>query len=114
MKVTLGNNYGLGEALVCPKCNNEYLHHDRVNIFDRPEDAEVVRKTSVGIESVSVANVDNSTSGNPSGRRDGLSIDFWCETCGDAESEDRIKEYKRLHILQHKGNTFLRWEIIKN
>jgi hypothetical protein len=114
MKVSIGDNFGLGDALLCPKCNGDYLHHDNIAVFNRREDAEMVRKTAIEGGLVSVASVENKTSGNPSGRRDGLSIDFWCETCGDAESDEVIREYKRLHILQHKGNTFLRWEIIKN
>jgi hypothetical protein len=38
--------------------------------------------------------------GNPSSRRNGVVIRFWCEDC------DVISE---LTLEQHKGNTLLRW-----
>ena len=38
---------------------------------------------------------------NPSARRYGLRIFFWCEHCCAVPV---------LNIYQHKGNTFLRWE----
>jgi hypothetical protein len=43
-------------------------------------------------------------SGNPSGRRDGLSIKFWCEGCKGVD-EDILE----LTISQHKGSTLLGW-----
>ncbi|HXU03825.1 MAG TPA: hypothetical protein VN903_22825, partial [Polyangia bacterium] len=37
---------------------------------------------------------------NPSGRRDGIAIDLWCESC---------KEGSTLTIAQHKGMTAIGW-----
>jgi hypothetical protein len=44
------------------------------------------------------ATIDTSMAGNPSGRRSGLTVLFWCECC------HRIT---RLDIEQHKGETHL-------
>lgn len=44
----------------------------------------------------------NALSGNPSARRDGLRVHFWCEFCGDGLT---------LNIAQHKGVTLLDWTI---
>lgn len=113
MNVTLNDGYGLGNTLVCPCCNEEYLHHGTVTVFDRNEDAPFVRKTTVA-DYVGVASVDNESSGNPSGRRTGLSIEFWCEHCSPFDENDNPKNTMLLHILQHKGNTCLHWEILNS
>jgi hypothetical protein len=44
-------------------------------------------------------------SGNPSSRRQGLAIRFFCEGCGGADSDDIIE----LTVAQHKGSTELAW-----
>jgi hypothetical protein len=43
-------------------------------------------------------------SGNPSSRRNGLSIKFWCEGCKGVD-EDILE----LTISPHKGSTLLGW-----
>lgn len=111
MNVTLNAGYGLGNTLTCPCCNEEYLHHGTVTVFDRNEDAPFVRKTTVA-DYVGVASVDNESSGNPSGRRTGLTIEFWCETCGGCDEDGNITKPMLLHILQNKGNTYLHWEVL--
>ncbi len=110
MRVTVGENYGLGETLLCPCCGGTYLHHDTVFVFNRREDAEMVNKTTVEGTRVVTEVVEDRTSGNPSGRRTGLSVDFWCELCGVDKDGEPTKNM-RLHILQHKGNTFMQWEV---
>lgn len=114
MKVSVGSNYGLGETLLCPCCGEEYLHHDAVKVFSRREDDEFVRKTVV-YENGNVASekVFNKESGNPSGRRDGLSISFWCEICGGMTEDSGPNRTMWLHISQHKGNTVMQWEVIE-
>ena len=87
-----------GAELLCPKCGFNYLHHDRVEIFDRTEDA------SSGVHAVvddGKVTVDTSLNGNPSSRRHGLTIHFWCESC---------KAKPVLTIAQHKGNTIINIE----
>lgn len=87
----------LPDQLTCPGCGSTYLHHVRVDVFDRKEDAEQVRRTRVD-EAVSVLTLPNETSGNPSSRRDALAVRFECEECGSPST---------LSIAQHKGETHL-------
>ena len=86
---------GLGSELKCPSCGNNYLHHEKVEVFERSEDAE--KGLHVKVEN-SVVTTDTSLSGNPSIRRDGLTIEFSCEGC---------KARPVLSISQHKGNTWV-------
>jgi hypothetical protein len=92
------------QALECPRCRGEwfYLHHDRVESFERGEDAKCVNKTTITGKMTAVDHVPNGGSGNPSPRRHGLRIHFWCEACGDGLI---------LNLLQHKGATILEWSI---
>lgn len=95
--------------LVCPRCKDHYLHQTDVMVFNRREDAEKAHLTSVVKDGptamVTVADVDNGTSLNPSGRRHGLLIDFACESCDGEESKSKVT----LAIYQHKGSTYLDW-----
>lgn len=86
------------DVLVCPSCGESYLHQTEVTTYWRDEDA------NTGLRNISSAKrslVDDSMAGNPSDRRQGLTIRFDCESC-DATPV--------LTIVQHKGNTFLRWK----
>ncbi|WP_193090875.1 hypothetical protein [Halomonas colorata] len=86
---------GFGAELQCPNCKGNYLHHDRVEIFERQEDA----KTGIHVTVENGSSVqDTSMAGNPSTRRHGLNIFFWCEFC------DAVPV---LTIAQHKGNTLV-------
>ena len=86
--------------LLCPRCGADNLHHGAVTTYDRAEDGKAVIETKVDGSSIAV---DASSTGidNPSGRRDGLVIDFWCEQCGNAPIQ--------LCIGQHKGSTEIGW-----
>lgn len=86
---------GYGAELVCPSCGFNFLHHDKVEVFERNEDAP--NGVHVTIEE-SKATVDTSLQGNPSSRRHGLKIYFWCEGC---------EAKPVLSISQHKGNTYV-------
>jgi hypothetical protein len=88
--------------LICPHCRERYsyLHHDQVTVYSRGEDDPKVTKTVVRGSLAEVKTVDNSGSGNPSSRRDGVAIRFWCEMC------HTISE---LTFAQHKGNTLVEW-----
>lgn len=83
------------ELLTCPSCGGEYLHHDGIEWFDRAEDAETGDHVSVNKLGVVV---NHSLVGNPSPRRGGLFVTFWCEGC------DRRA---RFELIQHKGQTFV-------
>lgn len=80
-------------VLLCPACGFNYLHHHRVEVFDRKEDEEKGVHVSV---THGKAVFDQDLSGNPSSRRDGVCIYFTCEGC-PAETV--------LTIAQHKGET---------
>jgi hypothetical protein len=99
-EVKLSEDYGIGPALLCPRCGSEYLHHGRVTVFDRGEDDEATVVTTVKGGLTATHLLPSCRCGNPSGRRDGVAIAFYCEQCGDAIE---------LTIAQHKGCTYLAW-----
>jgi predicted RNA-binding Zn-ribbon protein involved in translation (DUF1610 family) len=86
--------------LLCPRCGADYLHHVAVTVYDRREDAPTVVETRISGSIISI-NASSSGDNNPSRRRDGLAIDFYCEGCGDAPIQ--------LCIAQHKGATEIGW-----
>jgi hypothetical protein len=87
--------------LVCPCCGGGFLHHDAVVDFYREEgkeDAPISVRTTVR---EGRARTDRVSSGlNPSLRRDGLLISFWCEGCGGKP---------QLVLVQHKGASEISW-----
>lgn len=85
---------GYGTEIACPSCGSENLHQYKVNVFNRKEDAK--EGLTVIIENFSV-NQNTSMNDNPSPRRQGITVDLWCEEC-DANSV--------ISIIQHKGVTF--------
>ena len=93
--------YSDNDWLSCPQCKGDYLHQQTVEYFDRKEDAKTGLhiKLTYGIDSNTV--VDEDQTNNPSERREGLGINFFCEHCE--------VEYK-LCIAQHKGNTHIYWK----
>ena len=104
---TIGvKQHGDSANLPCPRCGSDYLHHRGVTAFDRSEDAETVLRTSVGVGKTSVALVPQADSGNPSVRRDGLVIQFWCEHCNGGDDGDSTIE---LTLAQHRGATEIAW-----
>jgi len=95
-----------GANLLCPRCGDSYLHHRGVVTYDRSEDSETVLKTSVEVGKTTVQLVAQAESGNPSSRRDGLVIQFWCENCGGGDDGKSVIE---LTLAQHKGETEVAW-----
>jgi hypothetical protein len=78
----------------CAVCGKAYgLHHDSVDVYMRVEDA--AKGVHVRCKSGKGVAIINDLSGNPSSRRGGIVIGFWCENCG---------ERSRLSIAQHKGH----------
>ena len=84
--------------LHCPVCGSPHLHQHTVGIYNRCEDETTGTHVEVSGNSVVV---DRNLAGNPSGRRQGLSIAFECEECG----ADSI-----LNVYQHKGHSLMNWE----
>lgn len=87
--------------LKCPCCGEEYIRHTGVKVFSRKEDDEYTSVTKVECDGeinhrLLLSNLTN----NPSKRREGLIIKFFCEICQSTFS---------LAISQHKGNTFFEW-----
>ena len=85
--------------LNCP-CGMGNLHQHKYEVFNRTEDSTNVIKTVVKDSTVAINHIPNQGSGNPSARRDGIKVHFWCEG-----GHDMV-----LNIYQHKGITFLDWE----
>jgi predicted nucleic-acid-binding Zn-ribbon protein len=93
----------IDSRLVCPKCGNENLHQGQVDVFVRiKEDApdHAIRINTDGAIHVGTAE------DNPSSRRNGLAILFTCEQCHFSEERPF-----RLTIYQHKGETFIEWDL---
>ena len=89
---------GYGAKILCPSCSNNYLHHNRVEVFERGEDAAHGVHVAVADGK---ATFDTSLEGNPSTRRHGIKIRFSCEGC---------KANPVLSLSQHKGNTYVNFE----
>jgi hypothetical protein len=90
-----------GEAILCPNCGQNNLHHFRVTVFDRTEDSPRTVVTEVEKGRATTHLLPSGQTRNPSSRRDGVAIGFWCEQC-PAKPE--------LTIEQHKGETFIGWQ----
>lgn len=79
--------------LVCPACGGANLHHETLEWWTRErEDGEA----SVQILGKPITGA----SRNPSSRRDGVRIRFFCEHGCDVPPLD---------IRQHKGTTYVSW-----
>lgn len=95
--------------LFCPHCGSENLHQEKIEIFNRDEDEKtglhlrVVGKTAV---------VDQNMGNNPSPRRQGMTLSFYCEECSDNYDDDGKRNNITLYTLaiyQHKGVTMMEW-----
>jgi hypothetical protein len=86
------------DRLTCPVCGSIYLHHGRVEVFNRAEDAPRGLHVVVDHDRVSA---DERLAGNPSARRHGVRITFWCEEC---------EQQPVLCLAQHKGLSLVRFE----
>jgi hypothetical protein len=98
--------FGSGGELLCPKCGRHCLHHDRVTVYHRHnghEDAPTTIITKVEGGTVTQSIRPSDKAGNPSSRRDGVALRFWCEMC------PAIPE---LTIEQHKGSSYLNWRVV--
>lgn len=99
-------------TVMCPHCGGHATHHDRVDVFDRVEDKEagahvavmcveefdpITRKVDHDVKTTEVR-VSSDMTGNPSGRRNAVRVQLWCEGC---------RKRFHLNIVQHKGMTLL-------
>ena len=102
-QVRLRPRGGDDSELLCPRCGGSHLHQGEVVVYSRDEDAAQVRRTVV-TPLVTKVTIDPGR-GNPSSRRDGLTISFSCEGCGgDGDGRELL-----LTIAQHKGETEMAW-----
>jgi hypothetical protein len=114
-------------GLVCPHCGSGYLHHYGFTDYERDEDAKVEnivdcgsvlfddkgqRSSVFGRSGCSPGMIggnlqvfsDLHDNRNPSNRRDGIVIKFWCEECTNISL---------LCIQQHKGCSYIHWRAVK-
>ncbi len=85
--------------LKCPHCDGTFLHHEKIEIFERKEDSKTGLHITVNKGEVKA---DTSLSGNPSQRRNSLLIYFTCENCSETST---------LSLIQHKGNTHMKFNV---
>jgi predicted nucleic-acid-binding Zn-ribbon protein len=93
------------DELICPKCGGLNLHHETIEVYTRPKEDGEVSLTLITHSGRLMHNGVAKEEFNPSPRQDGLRICFSCETCGN----EKLRH--KLIIFQHKGTTYLRWEI---
>ena len=94
-------------GLNCPDCGNANLHQSIVTILNRDgEDANTGLKLEVRRTAMRVNNELEFL-----GRRNAITIAFWCEHCGPGAGPGPGGEnIKQLVIQQHKGTTYIGWE----
>jgi hypothetical protein len=89
----------IDNGLLCPACQSPNLHHFAVRVFSRErEDGDSILIEVRDTEAIWLE--DGAEKTNPSTRRDGIAIRFWCEGCSILSE---------LTLAQHKGTTDCRW-----
>lgn len=99
----------------CPYCKGNNLHQGTISVYnpDAPRiewnmDPGATQKYTLMTRvthvfdngTVTTARVERSATNNPSQEREGLLVEFYCETCDNKPT---------LAIFQHKGTTFIGW-----
>jgi RNase P subunit RPR2 len=91
--------------LRCSNCKDVFIHHTKVEVFDRREDAEMTSVTTVWTTGyppcygmLHEQKKPSSEVMNPSKRRSGIRVTFVCECCSAISV---------MTIAQHKGHTQL-------
>ena len=76
---------GADGSLLCPVCSATYIHQKAVTVFLRREDATTGFRVRIegDEERAPVITVGSNLGGNPSLRRHGTAISFWCEMRAD-------------------------------
>jgi len=92
--------------LLCPDCGSTLLHHVKIDTYDRvTEDSPRQIHTEFYCGGTPRPHsLPAHNPGNPSTRRGGLVIQFYCEECSGA---------KKLAFAQHKGETYTSWKDTK-
>ena len=93
------------KVLLCPRCRYDYLHQGRVEVYQRTEEDGASGIAAIIAGAVSDGVMDN----NPSHRRDGVRIWFFCEECCQGD-DGEWQEDLAMTIVQHKGRTYVGWE----
>ena len=95
------------DFLTCPKCGENYLHqHSVTEYFRRGEDGPTTAMELCGLTTRIPS--ENAEDRNPSSRRDGIRVSFFCECCSEPDSEGNrnfVKPDIELVLAQHKGFT---------
>jgi len=107
--VNIEDYYKTQGLLLCPSCGEGDLHSESVTTFNRKEDDEICLVTESDIRGPSSMSMSRAAPDNPSVRRHGISISFWCEHCHPS-----VDGLVRLKIAQHKGASQIWWEFFKN
>lgn len=84
--------------LCCPRCGQSMLHHDRITVYQRQKEDGPTTQINISVGGRINARPDDKY-GNPSDRRGGIAIRFWCEMGCIFE----------LTIEQHKGSIIIGW-----
>jgi len=95
-----------GDGLCCPRCGENNLHHDAFDWYWRP--AEDRPSNNIRIEYDTATMRPDAAKRNPSTRRDGMRLQFWCEHCHGGDQPERPRF--ELLIYQHKGTTYIVWD----
>lgn len=100
-------------VMKCARCESNNLHQFKVEVFARQEDQE--KYTSYTVYNAEphwdsssqdrnclglIVDQDKAHASNPSDRRQGVNIHFWCELCS---------HITKLSISQHKGCEYLEY-----
>ena len=103
--------------LACPICSpyegqEGCLHHEGVHVFNRKgyEDSSTGLVVSINDQFGKLTSGGDTHTHNPSARRNGILVEFWCEICGSG-LDGQAPLY--LAIAQHKGQTELSWFVAK-
>ena len=94
-------------ALECPVCNSLHMHQGAVEVFARKQEDDP--SESFVVDGLTIKH--GSGYHNPSGRRNGLYINFECEECHLYEDSHYRGFPFKLAIYQHKGITYSEWHI---
>jgi len=87
-------------SLICPICEGDNLHQQAVAFYDHTPTGNRGFFITPDIEGVEHNSL-HADLFNPSSRRQGMRVSFWCEHC---------RETPDLLVVQHKGTTYLGWE----
>lgn len=81
--------------LICTNCGHDYLNFRNIEIFVREKEDDINCKHVV--VNNQYVHVDSNISGNPSERRNGLTVRFNCENC---------RHITGLNVFEDKGQIF--------